>query len=87
MSATRIWGKEAKALNKKTCSCSRDRKHARWLANGGWASEVYGLVGVRTSLQVQIEARGGRKQGSDLFIFCKIAPAAMRRMDLRGQEG
>lgn len=44
-------------------------------------------VGVRTSFQVQMEAIGGCKQKSDLFLFCKLALAAVRRVDLRGQEG
>lgn len=44
-------------------------------------------MGVRTSFQVQTEAIGGCKQKSDLFLFCKLALAAVRRVDLRGQEG
>lgn len=33
-----------------------------------------------------MEAIGGCKQGGDLCVFCKIAPAAMRRVNLRAQE-
>ena len=46
-----------------------------------------GSVGVQTSFQVQMEAIGGCELGSDLFAFCKIAPAVVRRVDLREQEG
>ena len=34
-----------------------------------------------------MEAIGGCELGSDLFAFCKIAPAVVRRVDLREQEG
>lgn len=33
-----------------------------------------------------MEAIGGFKQRSYLFVFCKIAPAAMRKVNLRVQE-
>ena len=46
-----------------------------------------GSVGVQTSFQVQMEAIGECELGSDLFAFCKIAPAVVRRVDLREQEG
>lgn len=46
-----------------------------------------GLVEFRLHSRCKPEAIGGCEQRSDLFAFCKIAPAVVRRVDLRGQEG
>ena len=34
-----------------------------------------------------MEALGGCEHGRDVFAFCKITPAVVRRVDLREQEG
>ena len=65
-------------------------RHVRWQEaplGGLEPLKSGGLVEVQTSFQVQMEAIGGYEQGSDLFAFCKIAPAVVRRVDLREQEG
>lgn len=56
----------------------------------GWPEpfEVWGFGGRGSDFipGANVEAIGGCEQRSDLFAFCKIAPAVVRRVDLSGSK-